>query len=134
MTPWATVPAVDYVNAQRLRSILREKMRDVWRRVDVLALPTSPVTAPRIGHAYETVTVGSGELQLTRALTRNMGPFNLLGVPAMSVPCGFSGDELPIGLQIAGRPFDEATVLRAGHAYQQETDWHTWRPPADTTP
>ena len=73
-------------------------------------------------------------MQLTRALTRNMSPFNLLGVPAMTVPCGFSSDELPIGLQIAGRAFDEATVLRAGHAYQQATDWHTWRPPQDTTP
>ena len=130
----ATVPAVDYVNAQRLRAVLREKMNDVYRRVDLLAMPTTPVTAPKIGQAYETVAVGNGQLQLTRALTRNMSPFNLLGVPAMTVPCGFSSDELPIGLQIAGRTFDEATVLRAGHAYQQVTDWHTWRPPQDTTP
>ena len=130
----ATVPAVDYVNAQRLRAVLREKMNDVYRRVDLLAMPTTPVTAPKIGQAYETVAVGNGQMQLTRALTRNMSPFNLLGVPVMTVPCGFSSDELPIGLQIAGRAFDEATVLRAGHAYQQETDWHTWRPPQDTTP
>ena len=130
----ATVPAVDYVNAQRLRAVLREKMNEVYRRVDLLAMPTTPVTAPKIGQAYETVAVGNGQMQLTRALTRNMSPYNLLGVPAMTVPCGFSSDELPIGLQIAGRAFDEATVLRAGHAYQQETDWHTWRPPQDTTP
>ncbi len=130
----ATVPAVDYVNAQRLRAVLREKINDVYRRVDLLAMPTTPVTAPKIGQAYETVAVGNGQMQLTRALTRNMSPFNLLGVPAMTVPCGFSSDELPIGLQIAGRAFDEATVLRAGHAYQQATDWHTWRPPQDTTP
>ena len=110
----ATVPAVDYVNAQRLRAVLREKMNDVYRRVDLLAMPTTPVTAPKIGQAYETVAVGNGQMQLTRALTRNMSPFNLLGVPAMTVPCGFSSDELPIGLQIAGRAFDEATVSARG--------------------
>ena len=77
----ATVPAVDYVNAQRLRAVLREKMNDVYRRVDLLAMPTTPVTAPKIGQAYETVAVGNGQMQLTRALTRNMSPFNLLGVP-----------------------------------------------------
>ena len=130
----AVIPAVDYVNAQRLRSELRDRMAEVYRRADVLAMPTTPITAPRIGHAQETITVGNGQLQATRALTRNMSPFNLLGVPAMTVPCGFSSDMLPIGLQIAGRPFEEATVLRAGHAYQQATDWHTWRPPTDTTP
>ena len=57
-------------------------------------------------------------------------PFNLAGSPAISVPCGFSADPvLPIGLQLAGRPFDEATVMKAAHAYQQATDWHTRRPP-----
>ena len=130
----AVVPAIDYINAQRLRSVLRDRMAEVYRRADLLALPTTPITAPRIGHALETITVGNGQLQATRALTRNMSPFNLLGVPAMTVPCGFSNDMLPIGLQIAGRAFEEATVLRAGHAYQQVTDWHTWRPPTDTSP
>ena len=55
-------------------------------------------------------------------------PFNVLGLPALSVPCGFSGDGRPLALQIAGRPFDEATVLRVGHAYERATDWHTRHP------
>jgi aspartyl-tRNA(Asn)/glutamyl-tRNA(Gln) amidotransferase subunit A len=58
-----------------------------------------------------------------------MPPFNLAGLPALALPCGFSGETLPLSLQLAGRPFDEATVLRAGHAYQQATDWHRRRPP-----
>jgi aspartyl-tRNA(Asn)/glutamyl-tRNA(Gln) amidotransferase subunit A len=77
--------------------------------------------------------VGGTELETTRALTRNMSPFNLLGFPALTVPCGFDSQELPIGLQIAGRPFEEDLILRIGHAYQQVTDWHKWRPPGDTT-
>ena len=56
-------------------------------------------------------------------------PFNFSGHPACALPCGFTSDGLPIGLQIVGRPFDEATVLRAADAYQRATDWHTRRPP-----
>ena len=58
----------------------------------------------------------------------NMPPFNLSGLPALALPCGFSTGGLPLSLQLAGRPFDEATVLRAGHAYEQATEWHTRRP------
>jgi len=62
----------------------------------------------------------------------NTPPFNLSGLPALALPCGFTGSGLPISLQLAGRPFDEATVLRAGHAYEQATEWHTRRPPLAT--
>jgi aspartyl-tRNA(Asn)/glutamyl-tRNA(Gln) amidotransferase subunit A len=62
------------------------------------------------------------------ALLRPMRPFNLTGLPALSVPCGFTSRALPIGLQIAGKPFDEATVLRLAHAYEQHTDWHRRQP------
>jgi aspartyl-tRNA(Asn)/glutamyl-tRNA(Gln) amidotransferase subunit A len=55
-------------------------------------------------------------------------PFNIAGLPALSLPCGFTSGGMPIGLQIVGRPFDEATVLRVGHAYEQATDWHRRRP------
>jgi aspartyl-tRNA(Asn)/glutamyl-tRNA(Gln) amidotransferase subunit A len=58
-----------------------------------------------------------------------IGPFNLAGLPALSVPCGFTSDNLPVGLQIVGRPFGEETVLKVGHAYEQSTPWHTKRPP-----
>ena len=58
-----------------------------------------------------------------------MAPFNFTGLPALAVPCGFSASGLPLSLQIAGRAFEEATVLRVGHAYEQATEWHTRRPP-----
>jgi aspartyl-tRNA(Asn)/glutamyl-tRNA(Gln) amidotransferase subunit A len=58
-----------------------------------------------------------------------MPPFNITGLPALALPCGFSGSGLPLSLQLSGRPFEETTVLRVGHAYQQVTAWHTRRPP-----
>jgi len=64
-------------------------------------------------------------------LTRFTAPFNLTGLPALSLPCGFSSDGLPIGLQIVGRPWAEAAVLRAGQAYEQATEWHLRRPDLD---
>ena len=67
-------------------------------------------------------------LRAREALLRLMRPFNLTGLPAISVPCGLTRAGLPIGLQIAGQPFDEATVLRVAHAYEQHTDWHRRHP------
>jgi aspartyl-tRNA(Asn)/glutamyl-tRNA(Gln) amidotransferase subunit A len=130
----ALIPAADYINAQRARAILRKRMDALLRQVDVLVLPTVPIVAPKIGQAQGTMLISQTEVPTTRALTRNVSPFNLLGLPALTAPCGFDSQELPIGLQIVGRPFDEETVLRTGHAYQKATDWHLWRPPMDTTP
>ena len=118
-------PAVSYVQAQRLRSLIVEEWREnVFSRVDLLATPTTPVPAP---------SLEEGDLQTTLNLIRFTNPFNLTGVPAISIPCGFTAagpstslrTGLPVGLQLAGRWFDEVTVLRAAHAYQQATDWHT---------
>ena len=64
------------------------------------------------------------------AILRNTEPFDLTGLPALVVPCGFTPDGLPVSLQIAGRAFDEATILNVGHAYQGATDWHRRRPAA----
>jgi len=102
-------------------------LRAVLEQVDLLALPTCPIPAPAIG--AEMVDVGGVEMPTFFAMALRTAPFNAAGLPAISVPCGFSRDGLPIGLQLAGRPFDESTVLRAGHAYEQATDWHTRRPP-----
>ncbi len=102
-------------------------VRGVLDTVDVLALPTCPVGATPIGS--DVVDVGGVEMQVFFAMAGRTGPFNAAGVPALSVPCGFTSDGLPIGLQIVGRPFDEATVLRVGWAYEQATDWHARRPP-----
>jgi aspartyl-tRNA(Asn)/glutamyl-tRNA(Gln) amidotransferase subunit A len=108
----------EYVQAMRLRERLRREMLDVLRTVDLLATPTAPKPAPTFAMAYDTST------GFPRS---NMPPFNLSGLPALALPCGFTSGGLPISLQLAGRPFDEATVLRAGHAYEQATEWHTRR-------
>jgi aspartyl-tRNA(Asn)/glutamyl-tRNA(Gln) amidotransferase subunit A len=107
----------------RVRDALTAAMRSALEAVDVLATPTTPIAAPRIGQ--ETIRYGGGEDPVIFAMIRCTAPFNATHLPALSLPCGFTRAGLPIGLQLAGRPFDEATVLRAGHAYEQTTDWHT---------
>lgn len=115
----ALFTASEYAQAQRLRARLRAEMLEVLGGVDLLATPTTPKAAPTFAAMWDTT------LGFPRS---NMPPFNLTGLPALAVPCGFSAAGLPLSLQLAGRPFDEATVLRVGHAYQQATDWHR-RPP-----
>jgi aspartyl-tRNA(Asn)/glutamyl-tRNA(Gln) amidotransferase subunit A len=110
----------EYVQAMRLRDRLRREMLEVLRTEDLLATPTAPKPAPTFAMAYDT-SVGFPR--------SNMPPFNLSGLPALALPCGFTSDGLPISLQLAGRPFDEATVLRAGHAYEEATEWHARRIP-----
>ena len=112
--------AEEYVQAQRLRARLCADTAAVLREVDVLATPTSPAPAPTFA------TVLDPNFPFARS---NMAPFNMTGLPTLALPCGFSSTGLPLSLQLAGRPFDEATVLRAGHAYEQATEWHRRRPP-----
>jgi aspartyl-tRNA(Asn)/glutamyl-tRNA(Gln) amidotransferase subunit A len=88
--------------------------------------PTEPVTAPRIGEA--SVQVGAEAESALAATWRLTYPYNLTGLPAVTLPCGFDAEGLPIGLQIAGRPFKEATILRAAHAYEAGHDWKDRRP------
>jgi aspartyl-tRNA(Asn)/glutamyl-tRNA(Gln) amidotransferase subunit A len=104
-----------------------EAMRRALEDVDVLATATVAIPAPRIGQ--ETVRYAGAEEGLLMPLIRLTSPFNATRLPALAVPCGFSSEGLPLSLQLAGRPFDEATVLRAGQAYEQATDWHLRQPP-----
>lgn len=110
----------------RARDALCVSVRNALESVDLLVTPTSPIVAARIGQ--ETVRYGGMEESILLAMIRCTAPFNATGLPALSVPCGFTPAGLPIGLQIVGRSFDESTVLRAGHAYEQATDWHLRRP------
>jgi len=122
------IPAQAYYKAQKIRAVLRQQILDALEKVDVLVLPTGPVTAPLV----ESVPgIESKEHSLTGLAGRISftGPFNLAGTPAISVPCGFSAVGMPMGLQIVGKPFDEETVLRVAHAYEQNTDWHNCRAP-----
>ena len=124
----SVIPAQFYYKAQKIRAVLRQQILDALEQVDVLVLPTGPVTAPPV----ESVPgVQSKEHALTGLAGRISftGPFNLAGTPALSVPCGFSSSGMPMGLQIVGRPFAEETVLRVAHAYEQTTEWHNRRAP-----
>ena len=121
-----TPDAHTLMESLRARDALTAEMRRTLESVDVLVTPTTPVPATRIGE--QTVRYGGVEESVLGAMIRCTAPFNGTGLPALSLPCGFTRAGLPIGLQIAGRPFDEATVLRAGFAYEQATDWHQRRP------
>jgi aspartyl-tRNA(Asn)/glutamyl-tRNA(Gln) amidotransferase subunit A len=111
------VPAVDYVNAQRLRRKLRHDFNQIWSEVDCLFTPTTPNTAPRIGERI--VRLGNQDEDVRLATTRLVRAINVLGLPALSLPCGLSRTGLPTGLQIIGPAFDEALILRAGAALEE---------------
>ncbi len=118
------IPAVDYLHAQHQRRIFSTTIRSVLQRVNALVLPTLPIPAIPIEQAGQEINIDGVSQNATVALLRLTMPFNLAGVPAISFPCGFTTNGLPIGLQIAGKPFEESTVLRIAYAYQQLTDWH----------
>lgn len=123
----ALVPAWAYLRAQRARELIRRELTAALEKYDVIILPTGPVAAPSIeassgkpGGYYQ------GKLDLGRR--RYTSPAALAGLPALSIPCGFSDAGLPIGMQIIGRAFDEATLFRVGQAYESATEWHTRHP------
>ena len=122
----AFVTGAHYVKGQQVRALVRRDVDAALARRDVLLAPATPHTAPRIDERQ--TTLGDGPSDVRSALIRLTRPFNFSGHPACAVPCGFSAQGLPIGMQLVGRPFDEATVLRAADAYQRLTDWHTRRP------
>jgi aspartyl-tRNA(Asn)/glutamyl-tRNA(Gln) amidotransferase subunit A len=111
----ALLSAADYIQAQRARTSISRRVRDVMRDVDVVASPAGA----KVAAAFEGFDFDS-----TYKTPSFTNVFNLTGLPAMSIPCGFASG-LPIGLQLAGRAFEETTVLRLAHAYEQATDWHT---------
>jgi len=110
-----------YKKAQQVRTLVRRDFDRCFQRVDVLATPTSPVAGFRLGER----TADPLQMYLADVYTI---PVNLAGLPGVSVPCGFA-DGLPVGLQLVGRPFDEATLLRVAYAYEQATEWHRARAP-----
>ena len=119
------MPAQAYYKVQKLREMLRREVLEALSDHDVLILPTARRCAPLVD---EDQPLKSKQMVRDLALVMTR-PFNLAGTPAISINCGFSSQGLPIGLQIGGRPFDELTVLKVAHAYEQHTPWHTMRPP-----
>lgn len=120
----AIMPATHYYKAIRLRTLLRSKVLQAMEDVDLLISPTIGVPAQPL--EPDPVITGKENVSRTPWLMTNVP--SLSNLPALSLPCGFSQEGLPLSLQIAGRPFEETTVLRAGHAYEQATEWHTRQP------
>ena len=106
-----------YLKAQRVRTLIKRDFEEAFKQCDVIVTPTAPTTAFRIGEK----TQDPLQMYLSDIYTISV---NLAGLPALSLPCGFDGAGLPIGLQIIGKHFDESTVLRTAHAYEQMTEWH----------
>ena len=119
--------ASHYIQAQRYRTVLREQFVEVLRDADAILTPTVPFTAPQVG-ATEVRLESGEELDMISAVMRYNALPPLTGMPALSVPCGFSDDGLPVGMQLIGRAYDESTLFRIGHGYQQATDWHEREP------
>ncbi len=120
------VSAADYLQAQQARLLFNRQSRELLQQVDLLAGPSTPITATKIG--VTDVEVGGKLMGVIAAHTQYLSAFNLNGLPALTVPCGFAGG-LPVGLQLAGRPFEEGTLLRTARAYEQATGWHLQKPP-----
>ena len=122
------IPAQAHQKAVKLRQVLRQQILDALEKVDVLVMPTSSIpaspipTKAGIGSKQEVLDGLAGRRSFT-------APFNVANTPALSINCGFTSQQLPVGFQIAGKPFDEGTLFRVAHAYEQATDWHSRRPP-----
>jgi aspartyl-tRNA(Asn)/glutamyl-tRNA(Gln) amidotransferase subunit A len=98
-----------------MQTILRCQFTEFFNEFDVLLTPTTPITAPVRGSA--------DAVERARLLTRFTAPFNLTGLPALSIPCGWSDEKLPIGLQLVGKPWAERTLIRAGLLYEQRREF-----------
>jgi aspartyl-tRNA(Asn)/glutamyl-tRNA(Gln) amidotransferase subunit A len=124
----SVIPAQAHQKAIRLRQVLRQQILDALEKVDVLVMPTSSIPASPIPTK---AGIDSKQQVLDGLAGRRSftAPFNVANTPALSINCGFTSQELPVGLQIAGKPFDEGTLFRVAYAYEQATEWHTRRPP-----
>jgi aspartyl-tRNA(Asn)/glutamyl-tRNA(Gln) amidotransferase subunit A len=116
----AAFSAIHYLKAQRLRSIIQKEFAAAFRKIDIFALPGAAIPASPIGET--TVSIGGMQTDLEMALLRFPCPSNLTGLPAIAIPCGLNREGLPIGLQLIGKAFDEATVLRAAFTFEANSE------------
>ena len=126
LTQGALTSASDYIKAQRARTEFNQQIKEALNKFDVLLSPTVPVGAPKINE--QTITVGNLHQPTLSLLPRLTRPHNICGIPTISIPCGFTQQKTPIGIQIGGRAFDEKLVLRVAHAYESATDWGQSKP------
>ena len=116
----AKTTSTEYILARRTQTEVRKRCELFFESYEFLLVPTTPIAAPTIE--------GNDAVEQAGRLTRFTAPFNLTGLPALSLPCGFTSEGLPIGLQIVSRAWGDAKVLNAGYAYEQATEWHTRKP------
>ena len=109
-----------YLRAQKVRTLIRRDFLEAYKEVDALITPTSPIPAFKIGEKSDPLA-----MYLCDIYTIGV---NLAGLPGISVPCGFTKNNLPIGLQLIGQPFQEANLLAIAHAYDREHGWNARRP------
>ncbi len=121
------VSSVDYIRAEQVRTVMMHDFGRILEEVDAIVTPTMPIVGWKSGHW--TVDVEGTPESVLAASWRYCYPFNLVGLPALSLPCGFDTEGLPIGLQIAGRPFAEETVLNLANAYERAHEWSGMKPP-----
>jgi aspartyl-tRNA(Asn)/glutamyl-tRNA(Gln) amidotransferase subunit A len=110
-----------YKKAQQVRTLIKNDFENAFKSVDLIVTPTSPTPAFRIGEKIDDPLT----MYLTDIFTLSV---NLAGVPGISIPCGFTSESLPVGLQLIGKHFDEETILKAAYAYEQSTEWNKRKP------
>jgi aspartyl-tRNA(Asn)/glutamyl-tRNA(Gln) amidotransferase subunit A len=110
-----------YLKAQRVRTLISQDFEQAFKRCDVIITPTAPTTAFKLGEKTEDPLA----MYLSDIYTISI---NLAGLPAVSLPCGFDNNQMPIGMQLIGKHFDETTILRVAHRYEQSTEWHKKKP------
>jgi aspartyl-tRNA(Asn)/glutamyl-tRNA(Gln) amidotransferase subunit A len=123
----AGISASDYIRNVRSLAAVEKQARELCRGVDALLTPAVHIIAPKLAQLQSMEAVALRQFE-TRWLLRNTIPFSALCWPSVSVPCGFTPDGLPVGLQISAPPGRDNVVLRLAHAYEQATDWHKRRP------
>jgi aspartyl-tRNA(Asn)/glutamyl-tRNA(Gln) amidotransferase subunit A len=116
----ANTSSTDYILARRTQAEVKKRFEQFFEMYDFLVTPATPIAAPTVE--------GHDAVEQAGRLTRFTAPFNLTGLPALSLPCGFTKAGLPVGLQIVSRAWGEAKVLNLGYAFEQATEWHKGRP------
>jgi aspartyl-tRNA(Asn)/glutamyl-tRNA(Gln) amidotransferase subunit A len=110
-----------YLKAQKVRALIKKDFDEAFKSCDAIITPTAPTTAFKIGEKIQDPL----QMYLSDIYTISV---NLVGLPALSLPCGFDTEGLPIGMQVIGKHFDESTILGIAYAYEQSTDWHKRKP------
>jgi aspartyl-tRNA(Asn)/glutamyl-tRNA(Gln) amidotransferase subunit A len=123
------IPAKDYLKAMRIRTLVKQKFRELFADIDVIVAPARYGVAPKVSEPLDAAAVVAPPGRPPSGMNGLIPAGNLAGLPALSIPCGFAGN-LPVALQIVGPPFSENTLLALGREFQNRTDWHKRRPPA----